>query len=500
MPSLLLSIDIGTTAVKAGCFTPEGKILGSSYVEYTLLHPAHLCIEHDANLWWSLSRQVVLEALSVSGVSSDEIAALSISAQGISYVPVDEAGNPLHNVFSWMDTRAVEQTDRIRNLFVNREEAFRRVGLHVVPTYTLPKILWLKDHHPEIFRAAHKFSTCLDFMNKRLVNRFITDYSIAGGTLAHDLDRLAWSDFVLEGTGVPKEKLPEINWGGTPLGELCPAAARELGLPDTVHVLLGGHDQECAALGAGLQNEEVSISLGTASILIAPLSAPAFDPGLRIPCYPHVEKDRFVLEAVVSAGGGSFKWLRDLYNSIAGGAGGKPYDYDALVDLAMRAPVGANGVRFYPHLSGATSPYWNPNSTGVFHGLSLGSNPADVVRAVLEGWCYQLKSNLVVIEELTGKRERIVVFGGGARNQRLQQLIASVLGRPVVVSPTSETALLGAAMLAGVGTGIYRDLDEAKAVVRQSSTYRDPETQNIGRYQELYERYREIEGDQLQIL
>jgi xylulokinase len=496
---LLLSIDVGTTAIKAGCFTPEGKMLGMSYAEYPLLHPAPYHVEQDASLWWSLSTSLVGEALGSAGCSPADVAALGVSAQGISYVPIDPQGLPLRNAFSWLDTRAVEQANRLRELFPDRAQAFKRLGLHPVPTYTLPKIMWLKDNQPEIFEAAHKFSTCLDFMNGRLAGRFVTDYSIAGGTLAHDLAERDWAKDVLNAVGVPCDKLPSIEWSGTLLGSIRPEAAREMNLPDTVQIVLGGHDQECAALGAGMQDGELTISLGTASILIAPLDAPIFDPGLRIPCYPHVERDQFVLEAVVSAAGVSFRWLRDLFSTIAALNDAEPFSYDALVELARQSPPGSSGVSFYPHLSGATSPFWVPQARGVFHGISLATSAADIARAVLEGWCFQLKSNLVVIEQLTTRRKNILAFGGGTRSPFIRQLLADVLGRPVLISPTSETALLGAAMLAGYGAGIYASLDEAKAVVREGAIRCQPQAGIVDIYAEVYARYREVEDQLLQM-
>jgi sugar (pentulose or hexulose) kinase len=498
MPKILLALDIGTTAIKAGCFTPGGEILGMAYVEYPLIQPARWHVEQDANLWWELSRLAIRQVLAQDDVDPTAVAAIGISAQGIASVPVDEAGQPLYNAFSWLDTRAVDQVQELSAFFSSPADAFQRVGLHLMPAYTLPKIMWLRDHHPTVFQEASHFCTSLDFINKRLVDRYVTDHSIAGGTLAHNLTSLAWDDAVLEAMDVPRAKLPAIDWSGTPLGGLRPHVAAELGLPQNVEVVLGGHDQEVAALGAGIRRDEVSISLGTASILVAPLDKPVFDPEMRVPCYPHVERGQFVFEAVVNAGGVSFQWLRDLFNIIARDDADS-YDYDMLTSLAAGAPNGANDLFFYPHLTGATSPFWNPDVSGVLYGLSLASGRDDIVRAVLEGWCFQLKSNLVTIEELTSPRENVIVFGGGTRSLFIQQLLANVLDRPVVVSPTSETALLGAAILAGLGCGIYNDLDEAKTMVRQGAKVVSPQPSAARDYHELFQSYREFENHLLNV-
>ncbi len=493
MQKILVALDIGTTAIKAGCFTPTGDILGMAYVEYPLIQSARWHVEQDANQWWELSQMAVRQAIAQGDVDPSAVAAIGISAQGIAMVPVDEGGHPLCNAFSWLDTRATDQVQELSTFFSSPADAFQRVGLHLMPAYTLPKIMWLRDHRPAIFNEAAHFCTSLDFINRHLLDRYITDYSIAGGTLAHNLTSLSWDDAVLAAVDVPRTKLPALDWSGTPLGGLRPHAADLLGLPQSVEVVLGGHDQEVAALGAGLRRDEVTISLGTASILVAPLDKPIFDPELRIPCYPHVERGQFVFEAVVNTAGVSFQWLRDLFNTIARNSA-ESYDYDTLTALAASVPIGANGVFFYPHLTGATSPFWNPHASGTLYGLSLASGRDEVVRAVLEGWCFQLKSNLDTIEELTSPRENVIVFGGGARSPFIQQLLANVLNRPVIVSPTSETALLGAAMLAGLGCGIYDDLEDAKTIVRQGAHLVPPQPPAARDYHELFQSYREFEN------
>lgn len=494
MESLLLGVDLGTTAIKAALFGFDGSIHGLAYLEYPLIRPAPLHVEQDAEAWWELTKTAVREALSQQGVAASQVQAVSISAQGISFVPVDDHARPLRNAFTWLDTRAIEQTRRLQELFP-QPQAFRKLGIVFNPAYTLTKIMWLKENEPEVFERAHKFSTAQDFLMARLVGEFITDHSIAGGTLMHEVTQLCWSSEILEATGVPGEKLPDIAWAGTPLGKLRSTAARELGLSTEVQVVLGGHDQECAALGAGLVHKDVTISLGTASILVAPLEAPAFDPEMRIPCYPSVERDKWVLEAVVSTAGISLRWLRDTFQGIINSQLGArlQIDYESMIALAETAPLGCNGVSFFPHMSGATSPFWQPGATGAFHGISLSTTEAELVRAVLEGWVFQLKSNLLIIEELVGVRDQAVIFGGGAQSSFIQQLIADILNRPVVVSTTPETALLGAAILAGVGAGFFDDVNAAQAAVCGFERTVEPQPEAVERYGRVYDRYRQIE-------
>lgn len=490
MANLLLSIDVGTTAIKAGCFNPEGQMLASAYCEYSLEKPQKYWVEQDASLWLKLSKKMISLVINDPAVESRDILAMSISAQGISFVPTDVNGVALRNAFSWLDTRAVEQAQSLMNLFISKESAFRTLGIHILPTYTLPKILWMKEHQPDIFKNSFKLCTCLDYLNKHFVGEFITDYSISGGTLAHNIQKLDWDQDLLNLVDIPLQKFPSIDWAGTLLGDIKSDIAEEIGLPSNMKFVLGGHDQECAALGAGISKNDISISLGTASILIAPTEIAVIDSKLRIPCYPHVEENQFVLEAVVSAAGVSFRWLKELFNVISGNMS---YDYDDLVDLALLTPPGSNGIKFFPHLSGATCPFWNPKTTGMFLGITLDTSKSEFARSLLEGWCYQLKTNLNVIEELTGTRENIFVFGGGAKNQQFLQILADILGKPIRISATSETALLGAAMLAGLGAGVYTNLEDAKVNVRKEVKVIENDKVESGIYQSLYEDYRSIE-------
>ncbi len=494
MKDQILAIDVGTTAIKAGVYNASGTCLGTSYLEYSLINFAHRHIEQDAEDWWRLTGKVISQVMQSPLVDAEKVVAMGISAQGISFVPVDDFGKPLCNAFSWLDTRAESQARRVSELFSSPGEAFQRLGIHPLPTYTLPKILWLKEHQPEIFAKTAVFSTCLDFLNRRLVGQHITDYSIAGGTLMHDLKNMRWAKDLLDDLGIPPNKLPEIGWAGSLLGEINSDVALELGLRKGLQVVLGGHDQECAALGAGLHKGEVSMSLGTASILITPIDSPITDAQMRIPCYPHVERNQFVLEAVVSTTGAALRWIRDLFNSITGDNKSQLYDYANLDRLAAESKPGANGLFFYPHLSGATSPHWNHFVTGSLYGITLTTNKADWVRAVLEGWCFQLRSNLEVIETMISTRERIVIFGGAAKSRFFPQLLANVLNRPIFITQTTETALLGAAMLAGLGIGFFTDLESIKNTVRSGRTEVDPQPRTASQYNKFYFQYREVEN------
>ncbi|MGE5529021.1 MAG: xylulokinase [Patescibacteria group bacterium] len=497
---LLLAVDLGTTACKAAVFTRDGRILTLAYREYPLLRISRAEIEQDAEAWWRLVREVGAEALGgLADGQRQKVKALGLSVQGISFVPVDEGGAPLCNALTWLDFRAADEAGELGRVFGARD-IFALTGLLPNPIYTLPKIIWLRRHRPEIFSRARRFCTAQDFVLARLAGRYVTDHSVAGGTLMHEVRALRWSEALLGRVPLAPDRLPEIDWAGTAVGPLDARVAAEIGAPRDLTVVLGAHDQECAGLGAGLRPGEATVSLGTASIILASAAAPVLDPGLRIPCLPSAERDRWVLEAPVSVGGAGLRWLRDNLNLLPAmwrGRDGEPLDYEGVVALAEKAAPGAAGVSFFPHLAGATSPFWAPDASGVFHGISLASSAFDLLRAALEGWIFQIRTNLDVVEELAGRVERVIAFAGAARNRFITQLLADVLGKPVAISETPETALLGAAILAGVGAGVYRDVPSAQAEAVRTAGIVYPRAAMHGAYEEIYRRYRRIEAQVL---
>lgn len=502
MAPLLLAIDLGTTACKAAVFDEDGRILTEAYREYPLIKLSRMEIEQDAEEWWRLIKEVSSAVLvGLTDGQRKAIKALCLSVQGISFVPVDASGLPLCNALTWLDFRAEAEARALREVYTEKG-LFALTGLRSGSFYTLPKIMWLKKKRPDIFARTRRFCTAQDFILSRLTGRFITDHSVAGGTLMHEVRMLKWSEVLIGMVPISLEQLPNIDWAGTVVGPLKSSIARELGVSEDLLVILGGHDQECAGLGAGLRPGEVTVSLGTASILLASIDRPYIDHEIRIPCLPSVEKDHWVLEAPVSVGGAVLRWLRDILNTLPAawqGAEDGSLNYDRVIGLAENAPVGAAGVFFFPHLAGATSPFWLPEASGVYHGISLATSVFDLIRAVLEGWMFQIKSNLIILEELTGEVNRVIAFAGAARNGFITQMLADILQKPVAISETPETALLGASILAGVGAGIYRDVPSAQAETVRIAEVIYPHDEASNSYKDIYEHYREIEGRVLQL-
>jgi xylulokinase len=442
-------------------------------------------IEQNPHAWWDLTKRAIELALDAAGADRRAVRGLAISSQGISFVLLDAAGRPLGNAINWLDSRATDECTQILARYP-AEYLFRATGKRAAPYYVLPKLLWIRTHQPEVWRQARRVLMGHDYLVYRLCGEHVTDHSMAGGTLLYDLQGLDWSQELLDAFDIPRDLLPPVLWSGTPVGTLLPAVAEELGLPPDVVVTVGGQDQKCAALGAGIEDGCATVSLGTASAIEQIMARPRTDPQMRVPSFTFVLPGRWVLEGVVGTAAGSLRWYRD---SVAPGVSYRDLDREA----AGIAP-GSAGVFFFPHLSGAGSPYWISNARGAFHGLNLAAGRAHLTRAVLEGVAYQIRANLAVTEEIAGAVERVILFGGGAKSDLWRAIIGDVTGRPVAWARTVETAGLGAAMLAGIGCGLFLSLADARERMLPPLAIRWPDADAAAVYAVQHEAYRRSEA------
>ncbi len=484
MRDKLLGIDLGTTAFKGLVISAAGEKLGEAQRKAPLLVLSAEEIEQDAEQWWELAQEVIRDAIQEAGVRGEEIAALSVSSQGISFVPLDQSGTPLRNALSWLDTRASAQSAVVLERF-SPEELFSITAKRLNPMSGLLKLLWLREAEPEIFYGARRFLMAHDYVIHRLCGRFVTDHSLAYGFLLHDVSRCQWSATLLEAMSIPEAKLPELHWAGSPLVPVREEVALNLGLSEDTLVVVGGHDQKCAALGAGIGAGILTVSLGTATAVEALIDRPVIDAAMRIPTFPAVIPNRWMLEGGIFTTGASVGWLRETLLARE--------DYTKLDAWASTSPPGANGLFFSPHLSGTGSPHWRAEARGAFYGIHLATSRADMVRAVLEGVAFEIKENVRLIEDLTTEADRLVLLGGGARSELWARIISSVVDKPVSIPSNVETACLGACILAGVGAGIYGDAYQGQEAVRMEERLIKPDPSWTAQYRVLYNEYQAVE-------
>lgn len=444
----LLGIDVGTTACKAVAFDLAGRPLASASREYPLQSPAPGRLELDANVVWEAVKACLRE---VNGRLMDPVEALAISAQGEAVTPIAADGRVLAGSPVTFDTRAVAQSEHLEKA-IGRERLAQMTGQPPHPMFTVAKLMWWVEHEPELVAETWKFLCFGDLVSWRLGGEAAIDYSMAARAMAFDIHKRRWSEEILEAAGVPCDKLPVVAPSGTRIGRVDAMLARELGFIGAPTIVAGGHDQPCAAFGAGAVGQgEAMLSIGT-TICLAPTFLRPLESLITLdyPCYPHVARGRWITLAGNFTGGSLLRWFRDtLGETEVVRAEKRGQDvYDVLTEEAGAEP---SPLLVLPHFAGSGAPSNDPLAKGAIIGLTFGTTRGQIVRAMLEGVMFEMALNREMLLEAGVAVRQAVAVGGGARSDRWLQIAADVIGIPVRRATQGEAACWGAARLAGEG-------------------------------------------------
>lgn len=477
--SVYIAIDLGTTGCRSILFDASLNEISSSYEEYGLITPKENYVEQNAELWWELTLKTAKNAIEKSCIDIKEIDAISISSQGITIVPIDNNLKPLCNALSWLDMRAEDYT-RIIDKDFGGDKMFKLTGKTLSSAYTLPKVLWIKENLPEIYSKAYKLLMPLDYLTAKFTGKFVTDYSMATGTLMYDIKNQCWSELILNKYGISKDILPEVLPAGTAIGEILPDVAKELGLKKECIVALGAQDQKCAAFGVGLKEGTMTISLGTAAAVTKLWNEAKNDVNNGIGWCGYIDKASYVTEGVISTAGTCLRWVRDvLYPNEA--------DSYRTIDREAELALNKNSDKpmfFYPFLTGESSPKYYSEATGNFYGITLSTVRGDFALAVMQGIAYQIRILLEAMDAY-GKISTLIIFGGVAKSKLWCQIISDITGLEVFVPSSFEAASAGAARLASLACG--NDTGALKCVNSYSPSERKEE------YNKFYKKYLSIE-------
>jgi xylulokinase len=480
-PSILIGIDLGTTVCKTLVFDQDLRVLGGASKQLSLVKLSGMEIEQDAEEWWIATKEVVREALHKAGCDPRSVKALSVSSQGISFVPVDGSGAPLRPAISWLDMRAGEQRRQVLDR-VGEQRVFSITGKRCSEVYLLPKLLWLRKNEPKVWDKTRMILMPLDFILSRLTGAYVTDHTMASGTMCYDITGQEWSSRILEAFGLDTSRLPDLQWGGTSVGTLRAEAAEALGLPCGVVVSMGGQDQKVAALGAGIDLERCTISLGTAMAIEQKCDSPVIDPLMRMPCFTDLLPGRWVIEGSAVCCG-ILDWAKQAFYPGMG--------WDELNSIVEQAAGQANAPYLLPFFSGASAPFYDPGARGMLAGLDLSTTPGQIIRSIYEGIAFLIRANVEVIENISRPPQGLRIFGGGSRSDVWCGIIADVVRRPVAAMATSEAASVGAAILAGLGSGVFQSAQEAFTHLVIRTSY-EPRRDRAAAYDEMYERFRAL--------
>ena len=489
---LLIGLDIGTTGVKGLLVSLDGKILGRSFAEYPLYTPYPGWSEQNPEDWWNAAVKVLRELVSMA---SDKIAALGLTGQMHGAVFLDRELKVIRPAILWNDARTGQECVEIEHI-VGRENLQKITGNPALAGFQAPKILWLRKHEPENYRKVQAILLPKDYVRLKLTGELATDASDASGTLLLDLAKRDWSDEILSALDIPRKWLPHVYESPEITGVISKEAQSVTGLDNGTPVVAGGGDNAASAIGVGVVQEGTGmVSLGSSGVVFVHVDRPCPDPSGAIHCFCHAVPGKYHLMGVVLSAGASLRWYRDVLASeereVASRMGLDPYDL--LMQEAELSPPGADGLFFLPYLSGERTPHMDPAARGAWIGLSLAHRRPHLVRAILEGVAFALKDSLLRIQTMGAKPEELRAVGGGMRSRLWRTIIASVLELPLRRLVVEEGAAYGAALLAGVGAGLFTSIYEAvDKAVKLADECVTPDSKLMDIYRQIYSVYTQL--------
>ena len=499
----LLGIDVGTTGCKVIAFREDGEILSQAYGEYPLIHPQPGWSELDSNVVWEKVSDGIRKV--ASETNSDPIEAISVASQGEAVTPVWGNCEVLANAITTFDSRTIGICDELLQ-DITPLEIMQITGMPPSDIHTLAKIVWIQRNQPDLYGEVWKFFGYEDFVNFRLGVQLAVDYSLAARTMFFDIINKTWSEKMLNLANIDPELLPEPVPSGTIIGEIGTKVSGELGLPQGVVVVAGGHDQPCGALGSGIiRGGELMDATGTVECIAPAFSEPVINNQMiegNFACYPHVVEDLYVTLGFVSSGGVVLRWFRDNFaQSEISQANEEGRDvYDILLD---EIPDNPSSAMLLPHFTGSGTPHLDLESRGAIVGLTLSTTKAELVKSILEGISYEIKQNLSMLQDAGVEINEVRAIGGGAKSDKWLQLKADMFGKKVIALDISEGVCLGTAILSGTAIGKYNSIEEAvDLLVKPRETFypRDEIAQQYDQklniYQQIYPSIKDI-NDQL---
>jgi len=481
--SHVLGLDVSTTATKAVLLDAEGTVHAASSPGYAFETPQPLWSEQDPQLWWDGTITAIRGALAASGVEGDDVEAVGLAGQMHGLVALDRHDDVLRPAILWNDQRTEAECDAIRER-IGRDRLIAVTGNDALAGFTAPKLMWVRRHEPDVWSRIAHILLPKDLVRLRLTGDHAVDRADGAGTLLFDLAARDWSAEVVDALGIDSAWLPTTYEGPAITGSISAEAASATGLRAGTPVVAGGGDQAAAAVGVGAVGPGVvSLSLGTSGVVFTATDEPLIDPEGRLHSFCHAVPDRWHVMGVMLSAAGSLQWFRD---ALAPGVA-----FPTLVDEALGAPPGSDGVLFLPYLSGERTPYPDPHARGAFVGLAARHGRPHLTRSVLEGVAFGLKDSLELMRTVgvTGFDE-IRATGGGSKSALWRQILADVLEMPVMTTSSSEGAAQGAAMLAATGAGWFADVQDACRTLVTSGERVEPSPADV--YRERYAQYRSL--------
>jgi xylulokinase len=480
-----LGMDVGTGGTRAVLVNEQGQVVSSASEEHAPFRTPHPgWAEQDPEDWWRAALIAIKAALAAAPEPREPIAGVGLTGQMHGAVMLDKAGQVLRPSLIWCDTRTQPQCD-----WLTKEIGYARLieltCNPALPNFTLTKLLWVKEHEPEIFARTAHILCPKDYVRFRLTGTYAIDVQEASGTLLLDVTHRRWSAEVAAAAGIPLDWLPDVFESPQVCASISEEAAALTGLTHGIPVAAGAGDQGAGAVGMGiLQPGSVSATIGTSGVVFAATAEPIKDPKGRLHTFCHAVPGRWHVMGVTQSAGLSFRWLKETFFSGA--------DYDLLTAAAANIPPGSEGLEWAPYLLGERTPHLDPAVRAAFTGIGTTHTAAHFTRAVLEGVAYSLQDTFSLFAALGIPVSGIRLGGGGARGSLWRQIQAGIYGHAVEILTAEEGGAFGAALMAGVGAGAWRDLDAACATGITIAQRIEPDPAWLAAYATGYEHWRKL--------
>lgn len=496
MTNCVLGIDVGTSGVKVLLVDAAGVVRAASTQGYPLSNPKPLWSEQDPIDWWEATVRGIQDVLGSDSSLAARVVAVGLTGQMHGLVLLDAQGGVLRPAILWNDQRTAGECAAIETR-LGRDTILQVTGKPVLPSFTAPKILWVREHEPEVYQSVAQVLLPKDYVRYRLSGSYAIDVADASGTSLFDVRRRDWSERIVDELDIPRAWLPPVTECRQVSSLVSANAAQQTGLVAGTPVVAGAGDQAAEAVGCGVVDEgAVSVTIGTSGVVFAATRQPLIDEAGRLHTYCHARPGMWHLMGVMLSAGGSLQWYRNELCadevSRASEQGDDPYNL--LTRQAAEIGPGCEGLVFLPYLTGERTPHPDPLARGAFVGLTRRHHKAHMTRAVLEGVCFGLRDCLELLRAMNLADTKVRVSGGGARSAIWRQMLADVLQAEVATVNATQGAAFGAALLAMVGAGMFEDIEAAAASVVCEETLICPDAQAATAYEATYEIYCDLYG------
>ena len=480
-----LGMDVGTGGTRAIVVDAAGKLISGASSEHAPFKTAHPgWAEQDPEDWWRAAQEAIRGAIAAAPEPHQPIAAIGLTGQMHGAVMLDASGAVLRPSLIWCDTRTQPQCDWLTEK-IGYEKLIELTCNPALPNFTLTKLLWVKQHEPEIFARIRHIMCPKDYVRYRLTGEFAIDVQEASGTLLLDVTHRCWSKEVAEAAGIPESWLPKVYESPEVGARISAGAAGLTGLAAGTPVVAGAGDQGAGAVGMGiLQPGSVSATIGTSGVVFAATAAPTKDPRGRLHTFCHAVPGLWHVMGVTQSAGLSLRWLKETFFPS--------HNYDEMTAAASKIPAGSQGLEWAPYLLGERTPHLDPEVRAAFACISSNHTAAHFVRAVLEGVAYSLEDTFTLFAELGIPVNAIRLGGGGARGPLWRKIQAGIYGLPVEVLTAEEGGAFGCALMAGVGAGHWANLDEACAQGIEVAQRIEPDKDDLAAYKLGYAKWRKL--------